>query len=104
MRQELRAVVGARTQQQSASGGGGAQSQGVRQQLQLGQQVSPADLDSLGSLAFEIPTSGASDSKQVWANIGSGSPQPGLSSSRNTMEESSRPGEKASLLQKLLSE
>jgi hypothetical protein len=58
VRQELRAVVGARTQQQSASGGGGAQSQGVRQQLQLGQQVSPADLDSLGSLAFEIPTSG----------------------------------------------
>jgi hypothetical protein len=58
VRQELRAVVGARTQQQSASGGGGAQSQGVRQQLQLGQQVSPTDLDSLGSLAFEIPTSG----------------------------------------------
>jgi hypothetical protein len=58
VRQELRAVVGARTQQQSASGGSGAQSQGVRQQLQLGQQVSPTDLDSLGSLAFEIPTSG----------------------------------------------
>jgi hypothetical protein len=29
-----------------------------QQQLQLGQQVSPTDLDSLGSLAFEIPTSG----------------------------------------------
>lgn len=59
VRQELRAVVGARTQQQS--GGGGSQGQGARQQqqqLQLGQQVSPTDLDSLGSLAFEIPTSG----------------------------------------------
>jgi hypothetical protein len=29
-----------------------------QQQLQLGQQVSPTDLDSLGGLAFEIPTSG----------------------------------------------
>lgn len=61
VRQELRAVVGARTQQQSG-GGGGSQGQGARQQqqqqLQLGQQVSPTDLDSLGSLAFEIPTSG----------------------------------------------
>ncbi|XP_069691717.1 nuclear receptor coactivator 2-like isoform X10 [Periplaneta americana] len=111
VRQELRAVVGARTQQQSGGGGGGGgggQSQGARQQqqqLQLGQQVSPTDLDSLGSLAFDIPTSGASDSKQLWGNIGSGSPQPGLSSSRNTMEESPRPGDqKSSLLQKLLSE
>jgi hypothetical protein len=61
VRQELRAVVGARTQQQSGSGSGAGQSQGARQQqqqLQLGQQVSPTDLDSLGSLAFEIPTSG----------------------------------------------
>jgi hypothetical protein len=60
VRQELRAAVCARTQQQSAGGGGGAQSQGVRQQLQLGQgqQVSPTDLDSLGNLAFDIPNSG----------------------------------------------
>ncbi|KAJ9600431.1 hypothetical protein L9F63_009287, partial [Diploptera punctata] len=61
VRQELRAVVGARTQQQSGAGG---QSQGSRQQqqqqaqLQLGQQVSPTDLDPLGTLTYEIPTSG----------------------------------------------
>lgn len=66
VRQELRAVVGARTQQQSGGAGGGSggssgQSQGARQQqqqLQLGQQVSSGDLDSLSSLSFEIPTSG----------------------------------------------
>jgi len=38
---------------------------------------------------------GASDSKQVWANIGSGSPQPGLSSSRvrfySTSHENRKP-------------
>nr|CAD7258429.1 unnamed protein product [Timema shepardi] len=52
---------------------------------------------------------GAGDSPKLWGSIGSdmgsGSPQPGLSS-RNTMEESPRPGDQksSSLLQKLLSE
>lgn len=76
VRQELRAVVGARTNQQGGAGGGsnnggGANQQqsqnqrGVSQQqtqqntIQLpgGQQVSAADLETLG-LAYEMPPTG----------------------------------------------
>lgn len=59
VRQELRAVVGARTGQGSSAP---ATPQSVPQASRLptqlhGQQVSPADLEALG-LTFEMPTSG----------------------------------------------
>ncbi|XP_063902994.1 nuclear receptor coactivator 1 isoform X4 [Zophobas morio] len=97
VRQELRAVVGART--------GQAQTAPNRTQSQLlNQQV---DLEAFG-LTFELPTSGASDSPKLWGAMGSdmGSMSPQPATSRSSMEEA-RPGDhnnKSSLLQKLLSE
>ena len=51
VRQEIRAMVGART--------GGAQGRQPSQQIQVapGQQVSPAELEALG-LTFEMPNTG----------------------------------------------
>lgn len=51
VRQEIRAMVGART--------GGAQGRQPPQQIQVapGQQVSPAELEALG-LTFEMPNTG----------------------------------------------
>ncbi|XP_044727109.1 nuclear receptor coactivator 2 isoform X3 [Chrysoperla carnea] len=131
VRQELRAVVGARTNQQGGAGGGSNNGGGVNQQqsqnqrgvtqqqtqqntIQLpgGQQVSAADLETLG-LAYEMPPTGASDSPKLWGtmgsnDIGSMSPQASAtlsSSSRTIMEETTRAGDQnSSLLQKLLSE
>ncbi|XP_068904525.1 nuclear receptor coactivator 1 isoform X6 [Tenebrio molitor] len=97
VRQELRAVVGART--------GQAQTAPNRTQSQLLNQPQ-VDLEALG-LTFELPTTGASDSPKLWGTMGSDmamSPQP--ATSRSSMEEA-RPGDhstKSSLLQKLLSE
>ncbi|KAJ8920909.1 hypothetical protein NQ315_015702, partial [Exocentrus adspersus] len=97
VRQELRAVVGART----------AQTQPVtnRPQSQLmSQQQQVADLESLG-INFEM-AAGASDSPKLWGAMGSdmGSMSPQPATSRSSMEEG-RPGDqKSSLLQKLLSE
>ncbi|KAL0274018.1 UNVERIFIED_CONTAM: hypothetical protein PYX00_006559 [Menopon gallinae] len=98
VRQELRAIVGARTQQQ--------QQQQPSPRQQHIQQVSAADFEALG-LTFEMP-SGPSESPKLWGSIaselGAPSPQPGLSN-RTSMEEAQRPGDqKSSLLQKLLSE
>nr|CAD7201175.1 unnamed protein product [Timema douglasi] len=114
VRQELRAtILGGRNQQQQQQQQQQQSSQGARQpppQLHLGlnQSITSAELEALG-ITFEMPTPGAGDSPKLWGSIGSdmgsGSPQPGLSS-RNTMEESPRPGDQksSSLLQKLLSE
>ncbi|XP_031827579.1 uncharacterized protein LOC116424817 isoform X3 [Nomia melanderi] len=101
VRQELRAIVGARTQQQ--------QQQRVPNNIQnnLSGQVSQDDLDALG-LTFEMPSAGeavVSDGPaKSWA-IGSAGSAP--SSSRTSMEEVARGDPKvnqSSLLQKLLSE
>ncbi|XP_076655230.1 uncharacterized protein LOC143360357 isoform X3 [Halictus rubicundus] len=101
VRQELRAIVGARTQQQ--------QQQRVPNNLQnnLSGQVSQDDLDALG-LNFEMSSAGeavVSDGPaKSWA-IGSAGSAP--SSSRTSMEEVARGDPKvnqSSLLQKLLSE
>ncbi|XP_051158810.1 uncharacterized protein LOC127280078 isoform X8 [Leptopilina boulardi] len=97
VRQELRAIVGARTQQQQ---------QRVPNSLQnnLSGQVSQDDLDALG-LTFEMSSAGepvVSDGPaKSWA-IGSAGSAP--SSSRTTIEEVAQGDPKASLLQKLLSE
>ncbi|EFN64627.1 hypothetical protein EAG_03779 [Camponotus floridanus] len=99
VRQELRAIVGARTQQQQ-------QQQRVPNNLQnnLSGQVSQDDLEALG-LTFEMSSAGeavVSDGPaKSWA-IGSAGSAP--SSSRTTMEEVARGDSKSSLLQKLLSE
>ncbi|XP_011314161.1 nuclear receptor coactivator 2 isoform X5 [Fopius arisanus] len=94
VRQELRAVVGARTQQRVPS----------NMQNNLIGQVSQDDLEALG-LSFEMSPAGeavVSDGPaKSWA-IGSAGSAP--SSSRNTMEEVVRGDPKSSLLQKLLSE
>ncbi|XP_063983446.1 nuclear receptor coactivator 2 isoform X8 [Diachasmimorpha longicaudata] len=94
VRQELRAVVGARTQQRVPS----------NIQNNLIGQVSQDDLEALG-LSFEMSPAGeavVSDGPaKSWA-IGSAGSAP--SSSRNTMEEAVRGDPKSSLLQKLLSE
>ncbi|KAK6632415.1 hypothetical protein RUM44_007457 [Polyplax serrata] len=102
VRQELRAIVGARTQQQQQQ----QQPQQPSPRQQHIQQVSAADLEALG-LTFEI-SSGPSESPKLWGSIaselGAPSPQPGLSN-RTTMEEAQRQSDqKSSLLQKLLSE
>lgn len=110
VRQELRAIVGARQSNGGSSGSVGMAVSGQQRQLQLGpgQSVSAADLEALGFVC-EPPSTGTSDSPKLWGGIGSdlssGSPQAGFSSSRNPTEESPRPGDhKSSLLQKLLSE
>jgi hypothetical protein len=72
VRQELRAVVGART--------GQAQTAPNRTQSQLLNQPQ-VDLEALG-LTFELPTTGASDSPKLWGTMGSDmamSPQPATS-------------------------
>ncbi|XP_074027030.1 basic helix-loop-helix family member taiman isoform X4 [Leptinotarsa decemlineata] len=95
VRQELRAVVGARTAQSQPSTG--------RPPSQMITQQQVNDLESLG-ISFEL--SGASDSPKLWgamgSDIGSMSPQP--ATSRTTMEEGRLTDQKSSLLQKLLSE
>ncbi|XP_046605208.1 nuclear receptor coactivator 1 isoform X2 [Neodiprion virginianus] len=99
VRQELRAIVGARTQQQQ-------QQQRIPNNIQnnLSGQVSAEDLDALG-LTYEMSSAGeavVSDGPaKSWA-IGSAGSAP--SSSRTTMEEVARGDPKSSLLQKLLSE
>ncbi|XP_008193624.1 nuclear receptor coactivator 2 isoform X3 [Tribolium castaneum] len=99
VRQELRAVVGART--------GQAQTAPNRTQSQLLNQQQ-VDLEALG-ITFEMPTSGASDSPKLWGAMGSdmGSMSPQPATSRSSMEEA-RAGDhgnkSSSLLQKLLSE
>ncbi|XP_046737418.1 hypoxia-inducible factor 1-alpha isoform X9 [Diprion similis] len=98
VRQELRAIVGARTQQQ--------QQQRIPNNIQnnLSGQVSAEELDALG-LTYEMSSAGeavVSDGPaKSWA-IGSAGSAP--SSSRTTMEEVARGDPKSSLLQKLLSE
>ncbi|CAH1183759.1 unnamed protein product [Phaedon cochleariae] len=96
VRQELRAVVGARTAQ--------AQPTTSRTPAQMLVQQQVSDLESLG-INFEIP-SGASDSPKLWGAIGSdmGSMSPQPATSRTTMEEGRQGDQKSSLLQKLLSE
>ncbi|XP_018329075.1 nuclear receptor coactivator 1 isoform X3 [Agrilus planipennis] len=114
VRQELRAVVGARTgqtqqqQQQQQQVPNRPPSQIIINQ----QTVNTADLEALG-LSFEMPTSGASESPKLWGAMGSdmGSVSPQPATSRSTMEEV-RQGDhgkpqsqsQSSLLQKLLSE
>ncbi|XP_049822907.1 nuclear receptor coactivator 1 isoform X2 [Aethina tumida] len=103
VRQELRAVVGARTAQAQPSGAAPRQPQ-QQQQGMLQQQVTP-DLDGL-ALGFDMAT-GASDNPKLWGAMGSdmGSMSPQPATSRTTMEEAVRQGDhKSSLLQKLLSE
>ncbi|XP_043275329.1 nuclear receptor coactivator 2-like isoform X12 [Venturia canescens] len=94
VRQELRAVVGARTQQRVPN----------NLQNNLTGQVTQDDLEALG-LPFEMSSAGeavVSDGPaKSWA-IGSAGSAP--SSSRTTMEEAVRGDPKSSLLQKLLSE
>ncbi|XP_048518470.1 nuclear receptor coactivator 3 isoform X5 [Dendroctonus ponderosae] len=103
VRQELRAVVGARTAQSQPTGQRPGPSAAQQLQQQLGQQG--VDLESLG-LTFEMPT-GASDSPKLWGAMGSemGSMSPQPATSRTTMDEG-RPGDhsKTSLLQQLLSD
>ncbi|XP_066143989.1 nuclear receptor coactivator 1-like isoform X2 [Euwallacea fornicatus] len=105
VRQELRAVVGARTAQSQPSVGQRSGPSPAQQLQQLSQQGT-VDLDSLG-ITFEMP-SGASESPKLWGAMGSdmGSmspPQP--ATSRTSMEEG-RAGDhtKTSLLQQLLSD
>ncbi|KAK9888472.1 hypothetical protein WA026_000721 [Henosepilachna vigintioctopunctata] len=97
VRQELRAVVGARTQGQSQP-----QSRPSSQQQLLTPQQQVADLEALG-LTFET---GASDSPKLWGAMGSdmGSLSPQQATSRTTLEEVRQGDHKSSLLQKLLSE
>ncbi|XP_018571152.1 nuclear receptor coactivator 1 isoform X2 [Anoplophora glabripennis] len=97
VRQELRAVVGART--------GQTQPAGNRPPSQLmSQQQQVNDLESLG-INFEMAT-GASDSPKLWGAMGSdmGSMSPQPATSRSSMEEGRQGDQKSSLLQKLLSE
>ncbi|XP_056647099.1 nuclear receptor coactivator 3 isoform X3 [Diorhabda sublineata] len=104
VRQELRAVVGARTAQAQPAAGTTAPPTRPPSQMQLTQQQQVSDLETLG-LNFEMAT-GASDSPKLWGamgtDMGSMSPQP--VNSRNTMEEARQGDSKSSLLQKLLSE
>lgn len=68
VRQELRAVVGARTGQQgqaSSSGGRGA----AAAHLISPHQVNPADLEALG-LTFEMPPAGKSRAACVFFSTG----------------------------------
>ncbi|XP_076255265.1 basic helix-loop-helix family member taiman isoform X5 [Rhynchophorus ferrugineus] len=102
VRQELRAVVGARTAQAQPT----ATPRGPTQNQQLQQMGQPqsVDLESLG-ISFEM-ASGASESPKLWGAMGSemNSMSPQQATSRATMEEG-RPGDtKTSLLQQLLSE
>lgn len=104
VKQELRATVGARMQQQG-SPRNPQQHMGMAMQQQQQQQP---DLSSLG-INFDMPPSGGNaDGSKAWVNMGSDmgavSPQPSLS--RNTMEDPSRAGgeQTSSLLQKLLSD
>ncbi|XP_045471879.1 nuclear receptor coactivator 3 isoform X3 [Harmonia axyridis] len=96
VRQELRAVVGARTQGQAQP-----QNRPSPQQQILTQQQQVADLEVLG-LSYEA---GASDSPKLWgamgSDMGSLSPQ---QATRNSLEEVRQGDHKSSLLQKLLSE
>ncbi|KAB0798164.1 hypothetical protein PPYR_09157 [Photinus pyralis] len=99
VRQELRAVVGARTGQTQ-------QQTNTRPSPQLlSQQVNPSDLEALG-LSFEMATPGASESPKLWGAMGSdmGSMSPQPATSRSSMEEGRQGDHKSSLLQKLLSE
>jgi len=102
VRQELRAVVGARTGQTQQQ-----QQTSARPSTQLinQQPVNTAELEALG-LSFEMPTSGASESPKLWGTMGSdmGSMSPQPATSRSTMEEARQGDHKSSLLQKLLSE
>ncbi|XP_030765336.1 nuclear receptor coactivator 2 isoform X3 [Sitophilus oryzae] len=103
VRQELRAVVGARTGQSQSAGTPRSSTQQVQQLQQMAQQQA-VDLESLG-LTFEMP-SGASESPKLWGTMGSemGSISAQPATSRTTMEEG-RPGDtKTSLLQQLLSD
>nr|AYI50060.1 steroid receptor co-activator [Monochamus saltuarius] len=97
VRQELRAVVGARTGQTQP-----AANRPPSQLMSQQQQVS--DLESLG-ISFEMAT-GASDSPKLWGAMGSdmGSMSPQPATSRSSMEEGRQGDQKSSLLQKLLSE
>ncbi|KAG5896382.1 hypothetical protein JTB14_009588 [Gonioctena quinquepunctata] len=100
VRQELRAVVGARTANAQPTS-----SRPPSQMMSQQQQQQVNDLESLG-INFEMAT-GASDSPKLWGAMGSdmGSmspPQP--TTSRSTMEEGRQGDQKSSLLQKLLSE
>ncbi|XP_066596112.1 nuclear receptor coactivator 2 isoform X2 [Prorops nasuta] len=102
VRQELRAIVGARTQQQQQQ----QQQQRVPNNIQnnLSGQVSQDEFEALG-LTFEMSPAGeaviSDGPAKSWA-IGSAGSAP--SSSRTTMEEVARGDPKSSLLQKLLSE
>lgn len=96
VRQELRAIVGART-----SGSGRPQVPGS---LPL-----PTPAVDLDSLPYDIQPQGVNDSPKMWGGMnemGTSSPQPTQQlSSRSTMEEVPRSNDqKSSLLQKLLSE
>ncbi|KAL1513434.1 hypothetical protein ABEB36_002845 [Hypothenemus hampei] len=102
VRQELRAVVGARTGQAQPAVGQRSGPSPAQQMQQMGQQGA-VDLDSL--MTFDMP--GASESPKLWGAMGSemGSMSPQPATSRTSMEEG-RPGDhaKTSLLQQLLSE
>ncbi|KAF2881854.1 hypothetical protein ILUMI_24318 [Ignelater luminosus] len=108
VRQELRAVVGARTgqtQQQQQQQQQQTTTRPSTTQLINPQQVSASDLEALG-LSFEMPPSGASESPKLWGTMGSdmGSMSPQPATSRSSMEEARQGDHKSSLLQKLLSE
>lgn len=105
VKQELRATVGARMQQQG-SPRNPQQHMGMTMQQQQPQQP---DLTSLG-LNYEMSSSGGSgDGPKAWVNLGGpdmGAVSPQSSLNRNNMEDPSRAGgdQKSSLLEKLLSE
>ncbi|XP_073987939.1 basic helix-loop-helix family member taiman isoform X5 [Rhodnius prolixus] len=112
VRQELRAIVGARTGGASGRSSGGSGGSGSTTPAHVGlsphHQVPPVDLDSL-TMAFDIQPQGVAESPKMWSTIGEmGNASPQSASalpSRSPMEEVNRSNDqKSSLLQKLLSE
>ncbi|XP_050300353.1 nuclear receptor coactivator 3 isoform X3 [Anthonomus grandis grandis] len=107
VRQELRAVVGARTAQGAGPRPTASDSSAAPQLQQLAQQGN-VDLEALG-ISFEMPPGARGESPKLWGAIGSEmasvSPQP-QATTRTIMEEG-RQGDqhsKTSLLQQLLSD
>ncbi|KAK9510692.1 hypothetical protein O3M35_005428 [Rhynocoris fuscipes] len=109
VRQELRAMVGARTGGSSRnSGSGSGSTTPAHVGLSPHHQVPSVDLDSL-TMAFDIQPQGVAESPKMWStmgDMGNASPQSvSTLPSRSPMEEVNRSNDqKSSLLQKLLSE
>ncbi|XP_014250018.1 nuclear receptor coactivator 2-like isoform X1 [Cimex lectularius] len=104
VRQELRAMVGART----GVTGSGVRQSGGGQQVTMSPHHQVTGLENLG-ISFDIqPQVGVSESPKMWSgmsDMGGASPQSASLASRSGLEEVNRPNDqKSSLLQKLLSE